>query len=377
MGNPRMVFPGGNTCRGFFSFYDYIVGPDATRLYVIKGGPGVGKSTFMKNLGEEFLAEGLNVEYHWCSSDNDSLDALVLPDCRIAVLDGTSPHIVDPRIPGAVDEIINFGECWDEKRLVAARKEITGLVDLVGRYFRLAYMRLREARAIWDEWCEYYKDTVPPRFIHEIIRSLQVEIANLFTDIKPPATWVRHLFAAALTPRGVATHAGTLFDREYKIVALCGRPGTGVTAVLPALLSWAEIEELPVEVYHNPFDPAMIDILIFPEAQLALLDNSSTIVDYRPCLQQMSNVRFINVNQLVDRFRLIKWSQEIEDAEDRFSTAMEGAIGFIHLAKRLHDEMEDYYIPAMNFDRIESTRLQVKQRILSYAARSGQSQHMV
>ena len=39
----KHVFPGGNTTKGFYSYYDYILGQEeATRIICIKGGPGVG-----------------------------------------------------------------------------------------------------------------------------------------------------------------------------------------------------------------------------------------------------------------------------------------------------------------------------------------------
>ncbi|MBE3581342.1 MAG: ATPase [Thermoanaerobacteraceae bacterium] len=93
-GKLRKVFPGGNTCYGFYSFYDYIIEPDATRIFVVKGGPGVGKSTFMRKIGETMLARGFDVEFHCCSSDNNSLDAVVIPGIKVALIDGTAPHRV-------------------------------------------------------------------------------------------------------------------------------------------------------------------------------------------------------------------------------------------------------------------------------------------
>jgi hypothetical protein len=41
-GTEKLVFPGGNTSKGFYSFYDHIIPIDANRIFVIKGGPGVG-----------------------------------------------------------------------------------------------------------------------------------------------------------------------------------------------------------------------------------------------------------------------------------------------------------------------------------------------
>ncbi len=92
-GKIRHMFPGGNTSQGFFSYYDYILRQEeATRIICIKGGPGVGKSTFMKKIGEEMQDRGYEVEYMHCSSDNYSLDGVVIPTIKVALLDGTAPH---------------------------------------------------------------------------------------------------------------------------------------------------------------------------------------------------------------------------------------------------------------------------------------------
>jgi uncharacterized NAD-dependent epimerase/dehydratase family protein len=93
-GRIRHMFPGGNTSRGFFSYYDYILKQeDAARIFVIKGGPGVGKSTFMKKIAMEMVDRGYDVEFMHCSSDNNSLDGVVIPAVRVAFLDGTAPHV--------------------------------------------------------------------------------------------------------------------------------------------------------------------------------------------------------------------------------------------------------------------------------------------
>lgn len=92
-GKLKKVFPGGNTSQGFYSFYDYIIDQqEANRIFVIKGGPGVGKSTFMRKIGEAMLERGYDVEFHCCSSDNDSLDGIVIPAIKVALLDGTAPQ---------------------------------------------------------------------------------------------------------------------------------------------------------------------------------------------------------------------------------------------------------------------------------------------
>ena len=47
----QRCFLGGNTCEGFLSLYDGFPPEEGAFLHVIKGGPGGGKSGFMRRIG--------------------------------------------------------------------------------------------------------------------------------------------------------------------------------------------------------------------------------------------------------------------------------------------------------------------------------------
>lgn len=90
-------FLGANSCRGFYSLYDDMVSlPEIERLFIIKGGPGCGKSTFMKTIASAAENLGLNVERVLCSGDPSSLDGIYIPDRHLAYVDGTAPHAAVP-----------------------------------------------------------------------------------------------------------------------------------------------------------------------------------------------------------------------------------------------------------------------------------------
>ena len=89
-------FLGANSGNGFSSLYEGFCRGDGDFLRVIKGGPGCGKSTFMRRIGEAAEARGLEVEYILCSGDPDSLDAILLPGKKAALVDGTAPHDTAP-----------------------------------------------------------------------------------------------------------------------------------------------------------------------------------------------------------------------------------------------------------------------------------------
>ena len=45
----------------------------------------------MKEIAQCFLDRDYDIEYHWCSSDPESLDGIVIGSHQAAVLDGTAP----------------------------------------------------------------------------------------------------------------------------------------------------------------------------------------------------------------------------------------------------------------------------------------------
>jgi len=72
----------------------------------------------------------------------------------VAIIDGTAPHVLDPRLPGAVDEIVYFGNYWDEDKIRTHKKELIALNKEVGRTFTRAYRFLKAAQIIYRDWEE-------------------------------------------------------------------------------------------------------------------------------------------------------------------------------------------------------------------------------
>lgn len=111
-------FLGANTPEGFISLFDELYDPaEDWRAYIIKGGPGTGKSRLMRRVADELEQAGYTAQRVLCSSDPDSLDGVIFPQIRACIADGTSPHVIEPRFPGAVEELVNLGDYWDAEQL--------------------------------------------------------------------------------------------------------------------------------------------------------------------------------------------------------------------------------------------------------------------
>ena len=153
-------FVAANGYRGFRSRFDEVFRTSQyEHLYIIKGGPGTGKSHAMREIGK--IAEKIEAdcEYVYCSSDTDSLDGLILEKNghRIGILDGTAPHTRCTEMPGAIDEIINLGEFWDSGKLSPHRELIFSLQQKKAEAYRRAYRFLRiagEADALLSDMLE-------------------------------------------------------------------------------------------------------------------------------------------------------------------------------------------------------------------------------
>ena len=61
-------FLGANSPRGFVSLFDQLEhGKDGWRMFVMKGGPGSGKSTLMKKVAARLAGEGHRMELIPCA----------------------------------------------------------------------------------------------------------------------------------------------------------------------------------------------------------------------------------------------------------------------------------------------------------------------
>ena len=138
----KTYFAGANSGVGFVNLFgDFYEESSLDRLYIIKGGPGTGKSTFMRILAERAADAGAGAEYFLCGSDPSSLDAVVLSGGgkRIAVIDGTSPHAYDAKYPGAVSAVLDFGSFWDKGILESERGRIISLAKKKSGCFERSY----------------------------------------------------------------------------------------------------------------------------------------------------------------------------------------------------------------------------------------------
>lgn len=353
-GKIRKMFPGGNTSNGFYSFFDYIIPDDVNRIFCLKGGPGVGKSSFMKKVAREFVKMGYDIELHYCSSDPKSLDGVVINGLNVVLLDATAPHIVDPKLPGAVDEIINFGEFWDVEKLEKNKSEIKLCNDNIGDCFQRAFKFLKSAEPIYldiesknskcMDWSKVNKAT--DDFMDKLFYGVE------FCEEIPKC---RHLFGSAITPVGYLDYSDSLFEDIENIYYLKGDIGSGKSEFLKAVYRRALQKGLDVEVYHFP--------LIVYKLQAVCIPAMNLVITTSPVFKDKE---IIDLDESIDEDRLSKYRDDIKIDKEIIDYLINNAISNLKRAKFHHDIVEDYYIPAMDFSKVEKLKNEVIESILKY-----------
>ena len=359
-GTIKHGFLGGNTPQGFYSYYRYILDQqEAVRIISIKGGPGVGKSTFMRKIGEAMLEKGYGVEYMHCSSDNHSLDGVVIPAIKVALLDGTAPHVVDPIHPGAVDEILNLGEYWNEEGISRHKQAIIDSSAKVGKLFARAYRYLAASKEFYDDMYMIYQEATKEACVNkEATNIIENELQNM--PLSDKVGKVRKLFVSAITPSGLCNELDSIVKNEtvYKI---SGESGTGTEKLIKKVREAAIERGLDVESYYCPMQPEeKLEHIVISKIGLTL----TTSNQYHDI--QMPHKKSINLMQYVDNKKLDAYKDTLYYDKKMFEQLLNKSIDTIKKAKEEHDYLETFYIPNMHFDQIEICLKKTLTRIETY-----------
>ncbi|MCX7922604.1 MAG: PRK06851 family protein [Clostridia bacterium] len=356
-GKVKHLFPGGNTSLGFFSYYSNIITQEeADRFIIIKGGPGVGKSTFMKRIGEEMLKKGYDVEFLHCSSDNNSLDGVKIPGLKIAIIDGTAPHVVDPKSPGAVDEILNFGEFWNEDGIRIHKENIIKVSKEIGSTFNRAYKYLKAAYAVYEDNAVINGEALNKGEVNLLASSLIEELFN-GRGISKEEGKQRSLFVSAITPRGFCNYIDTILTSS-KVYEIKGGMGTGEEKILEKVKGAAVERGLNIEAYYCALNPYKLEHLVIPELDTAF----TTTNTYHS--SSANKLVSIDMLQYLDQKILECHKDDLQQNSIEVDNLLSVALSTISRAKALHDELETYYVPNINFEAINKCFEKTMDRIL-------------
>ena len=334
----QSFFPGSNTCRGFHGYFAELLPADEMRrVYILKGGPGVGKSTLMRRVGAAWEKQGRQVEYYWCAGDSKSLDAVVSDRCM--VMDGTSPHVVDPVLPGAADGIINLGECLDEGVMAAHRDEVLRLHRAMARCYSRAYHYLTGADAALRDMHEVYAQAVD----QGALINLRMELMQRVTGCGGPC---QHVYAQAITGEGVAAHLSSVLRENT--VCLDLPFGFDADCILRPLHVHLESRGVGHRAFMHPLDG---------KCHAHLATDTWAVATY---VEKGCDTRTLPFDPDI----LQKEHENLAFNRAAHDLLLNQAIESLHAAHDLHDTLERIYADAMDYKKLDDLQGKTLQRLL-------------
>ena len=338
-------FLGANSGSGFYSFYDELINlQNANAVYILKGGPGSGKSSLMRTLVSK--ADELNTPYEliFCSSDPNSLDGVVFPTLKVAVVDGTSPHIVEPNFPIAVERYINLGEFADAERIHERTSDIIEAKNTYSDYFTHIYRMTACAEKLDDEIFDKALGAIGSAYLRKKASGI---ISREIKGSGDGASCKRR-FCEAISPQGYISLLSEKSATTSHTYILEDSHGIGHFLLSPIKEAALSANFACIAAY-SPLKPTQILHLYIPELSLCFITSSRDIplsCDY---------YRKLRLDAAVDRTLPSRERTELRRLRKLRRSFIDEACNILKDAKLVHDKLEDIYNPYISFNGIYHT----------------------
>lgn len=335
-------FLGANSGQGFQNLFNRFCDPeDHYDLVVLKGGPGSGKSTMMRTIGKAVEEKGEQVEFLYCSGDPDSLDGVHIPRIRTAIVDGTAPHIIEPKYPAAVDRYVNLGQFYDIDAAKRSRADIVRFTQAGSAAYRRAYRAFGAARQMNDGAASLVSDGL------DATKLLRRTDGIIGRELRGKGSGSRddYRFLGSLTCQGPVWRFDSVQTLCPKVYVLQDAYGLAAP-MLQRLHGAASARGFQAVVCPDPEHTDRIQHLLLPELKLAFVTSRDGMAYTGP------SYRRIRLDAMVDAAHYKRFKARLRFSA-KVSDALRGeGLDALREAKAAHDQLEAVYRPYMNFEGV-------------------------
>lgn len=332
------TFCAANSGDGFLSFFPTLLDEKNQKVYYIKGGPGSGKSTLMK----EIAAKAAEAEIILCSGDPGSLDGVILPAQRAVVIDATAPHSHEPRYPGVGGNIVDLGEGWEPEKL--NRERIMALSDQKSAVYKDCYAILKSAKSMHEGvFAPLEKQTAMERLQAAGDKILK---QNALWEKRERTAQVRKRYLSGISPDGRLTHNETFLQLGKNVIVLEDRwmQSNLLLTYLDRKLRENGIDH--INGYHPLFGEAVLQHLIVPEAGLSVVTKDGLFPLEIP---EENIVKRITLQSMLAREYLDEHKNKLAFIKRLEREVLNLASEKLAQARELHMKIEREYFRGTNF----------------------------
>ena len=220
------------------------------------------------------------------------------------------------------------------------------LTRAAGREFAGAFALLRGAKALEDDALDRALPLANIAGIHKRARGIaQREIPR---RRQQPAREgrLRRRFLSAISPRGVVFLADTPAYLAQKVYVLLDGYGLAPFLLEPVCRQ-ALAAGFDVYACYCPLNPDRLEHVLIPALSLAL------VTEHGPVRWGGESHRRVHLDHYLDREGLARIRAPLREGRKGSARLVDRAVDRLAGAKALHDELEQCYVPAVDFGRVE------------------------
>lgn len=342
-------FMGGSTAKGFYTTFQSIINQPGYFTYILKGGPGTGKSTLMKKVAEQFSSHA--VDLYVCSSDIHSLDAVVLSDVGAVIVDGTAPHVFNADFPGVSQCLVDLGAFWTRARLKEYEPHIRRCFAENSAYHRRARHYIAAlSNVVESVYVQAASEADPAGISHAVMEIT----ADFPAYMQTRGTHLRKTFAA-VTTEGYFTQP---VPSGCQVIGIHDHRYAAGSMLLAQLRDWFLVNGYTVETGecllfpdHQPEHIRIPQLRI----QFSLINDLNGLNDHKDYSCEPLYLKPGN-------------DEELFRARELTASLLEEAAYSIRSALRIHDSLESYYIDSLDFTGLDRITAQLIEEIAEMPA---------
>ena len=266
----KHYFARGNTAEGLHSLVESVYQGLST-IFVVQGYPG-GTSTIIGQLASKWTVRGWNLELIHQPLESDLLEGIILDDAKIGLVDGDA-WSDDFNLEGTEIRYFDIRQTLDVQKVAESSDTIALLENEISNLYVTAYDTFLRTLRIHDEWEKFYIDNLDRGVMDRLAQEWGNEY--LIPQLEGKVGVATHRFLGAATSSGAVDFVPNLTNHLQTRIFVKGRPGSGKSTLFKKIANTALDRGIDTEIYHCGFDPHSLDMLIFPELNLAIFDSTA------------------------------------------------------------------------------------------------------
>jgi len=322
IGQKTEYFLSSQSGRGIVTFLK-----DALRLQkrqiILKGGTDQIRSRIIRNVGIEFMDRGYNIEIAHGVLNPDNLEGVFIPQLSFAIVSGT-PYLENK----FYKNIIDLDHCQDSEKYLVYQSKIEDLLEQINVNQELVFEELQKiSLSLFDKCVNGYE--------LEERQALYIAEKLLQTLFTLDEGRMNHRFGQVLTCRGLVNYLPRILANCEAKYYINGIHYQSRSRILNLVAREAVLKGLVVDVYHNFFNPELIEVILLKELDLAVAIRPFTgdfqqLISYEGFAAKNDNGLYL---ENLNFEEALKWLREVEALYEQCCIFYHETLNFAEIAK--------------------------------------------